>query len=189
MSYKEKIIDESFRLFMLNSPKNVTIGQICEACGITRPTFYKVFKNKEELFTFFYRRMTDDILRDMVSIVQQDTYLGQVWHIFDCFTIYIMDLGVEFVSEMIIANMINNAKSFEIISDLQNAAERLIKKALDEGQIKNTSNPARLYAALCRYFDGCIEYWCSHNGEHNVRDEIRKGFEDILDVTPAYRKF
>lgn len=185
---KQRIIDQAIVLFRTNNPQHVSVSEICQACNITRPTFYKYFKNKDALFAYFYRYMGDIIEKEMINLVCEDSCVEQLWYIFDRFITYIEEFGADFISQLLIANMKEKVLSFEIIDNLLNVAVSLIKKALEAGQIKNTSDPAGLYVVLCRYYDGCVQHWCSQKGGTDVRGEVRRGFDLILDVSPEYLK-
>lgn len=185
---KQRIIDQSIRLFRTGDPRNISVSDICKASQITRPTFYKYFKNKDALFTYFYKYMGDIIEKEMVNMIREDSYVEQLWYIFDSFISYVYEFGANFISQVLIANLKENVMSFEIIDNLLGVAVSLITKALDAGQIRNTSDPAGLYVVLCRYYDGCVQYWCSQKGGTDVRKEVRRGFELILDVAPAHRQ-
>lgn len=184
---EKRIIDQAIRLFKTGNPQDVSVSDICKASNITRPTFYKYFKNKDALFTYFYKYMGEIIEKEMVNIICEDSYVEQLWYIFDSFITYIEEFGASFISQLLIANLKESVMSFEIIDNLLGAGVSLIKKALGVGQIRNTSDPAGLYVGLCRYYDGCVQYWCSLKGEPDIRKEIRKGFELILDVAPPFR--
>lgn len=183
---KQQIINQALVLFK-NGDTDISVGDICKACNISRPTFYKYFKNKDILFKYFYEYMGDIIEKEMINIIYEDTYVEQIWFIFDKYISYVEEYGSEFMSKLLIANLREDIYSFEIIKSLWDVATDLIIKAYQNGQIRNSSDPKDLYVALCRYYDGCFQYWCSHNGEIDIRREIRKGFEHILDVAPQYR--
>ena len=186
---KQRIIDQAIVLFRTQNPQHISVSEICQACNISRPTFYKYFKNKDALFTYFYKYMGDIIEKEMINLVCENSYVEQLWYIFDSFITYVEEFGADFISQLLIANMKEKVLSFEILDNLLNVAASLIEKALKVGQIKNnTSDPAGLYVVLCRYYDGCVQYWCSQKGETDVRKQIRQGFDLILDVSPEFLK-
>ncbi|NCB50442.1 MAG: TetR/AcrR family transcriptional regulator [Clostridia bacterium] len=185
---EQRIIDQAIRLFKTVNPQDVSVSDICKASNITRPTFYKYFKNKDALFTYFYKYMGEIIEKEMVNMICEDSYVEQLWYIFDSFITYIEEFGANFISQLLIANLKESVMSFEIIDNLLGVATNLIEKALGAGQIRNTSDHAGLYVVLCRYYDGCVQYWCSQKGEPDVRKDVRKGFELILDIAPSYKK-
>lgn len=41
----EKILDKALKMYDLH---NLTVSEICRACGISRPTLYKALRQREE---------------------------------------------------------------------------------------------------------------------------------------------
>ena len=54
-SKEDKILAAAWKLFKRHGFKKVTLGEIAEAAGISRPTLYAVFDNKEALIDRFVR--------------------------------------------------------------------------------------------------------------------------------------
>ena len=46
---QEQIIQTALHLFYERGFKNVSVMDICDACDITKPTFYKYVPSKEEI--------------------------------------------------------------------------------------------------------------------------------------------
>jgi AcrR family transcriptional regulator len=46
----EKILEEGWNLFQQRGYRGVTIDELCRRCGITKPTLYYYFQDKENLF-------------------------------------------------------------------------------------------------------------------------------------------
>jgi len=61
MKPKDKVIIEAAeRLFTRHGSKRVTIEEICREAGLSKPTFYKVFKNKVDLVSTIRDRYVDE---------------------------------------------------------------------------------------------------------------------------------
>ena len=58
---KQRIIDTSFDLFREKGYKSVSVMDICNACGITKPTFYKYIDSKDSLLKYFSSTLTAQI--------------------------------------------------------------------------------------------------------------------------------
>jgi AcrR family transcriptional regulator len=70
VSEKEsKVIDAARAVFFRYGFKRVTMNDIAEAAGISRPALYLIFPNKEEVFTALIRQLTtqnlDEICRGL----------------------------------------------------------------------------------------------------------------------------
>ncbi len=46
----ERILEEGWRLFQQKGYRGVTVDEVCLSCGITKPTLYYYFGDKENLF-------------------------------------------------------------------------------------------------------------------------------------------
>lgn len=61
MNTKEKILEESLKLFAEKGYSSVYVGEIAQAVGIKAPSLYKHYKNKQDIFDscikVFYERM------------------------------------------------------------------------------------------------------------------------------------
>src|SRR6202140_391772 len=57
---KGKILNAGKRLFLRYGYKRVSMSDIAEAAGISRPALYLVFKNKEEIFKGAYKQWVDE---------------------------------------------------------------------------------------------------------------------------------
>src|ERR1700721_2856840 len=57
---KCKILNAGKRLFLRYGYKRVSMNDIAEAAGISRPALYLVFKNKEEIFKGAYEQWVDE---------------------------------------------------------------------------------------------------------------------------------
>ena len=57
---KSKILNAGKCLFLRYGYKRVSMNDIAEAAGISRPALYLVFKNKEEIFESAYKQWVDE---------------------------------------------------------------------------------------------------------------------------------
>jgi len=60
---KNIIADSAEALFKKYDIENVTIQQIVDACGTSRTTFYRYFKDKYDLMNWVYKRNVDPIIK------------------------------------------------------------------------------------------------------------------------------
>ncbi|MCK5735921.1 MAG: helix-turn-helix transcriptional regulator, partial [Spirochaetaceae bacterium] len=56
---KIAILRQAFSLFAQNGYQNTSLSQLAGACGISRPTLYLYFRDKEEIFTYAVKYYTD----------------------------------------------------------------------------------------------------------------------------------
>lgn len=60
---KKEILRKSLSLFAREGYKNTSLSHLAEACGISRPTLYLYFSDKEEIFHYALKSFTDDMFR------------------------------------------------------------------------------------------------------------------------------
>ena len=61
---KIAILRQAFSLFAQNGYQNTSLSQLAGACGISRPTLYLYFRDKEEIFTYAVKYYTDEMFLD-----------------------------------------------------------------------------------------------------------------------------
>ncbi|MBU8905644.1 TetR/AcrR family transcriptional regulator [Desertibacillus haloalkaliphilus] len=70
---KEKIIEQSIRLFGQNGFTETSIQDIVNSLGVTKGTFYYYFTSKEELLMEIHLRFIEDILTKQKQIIEEPT--------------------------------------------------------------------------------------------------------------------
>ncbi|MGC5323922.1 TetR/AcrR family transcriptional regulator [Brevibacillus sp. SYSU BS000544] len=70
---KEKITEESIRLFEKKGFSETSIQEIVDALGVTKGTFYYYFSNKEELLMDIHLNYIDGLLEQQEKILNDQT--------------------------------------------------------------------------------------------------------------------
>ncbi|BDC96891.1 MULTISPECIES: TetR/AcrR family transcriptional regulator [Treponema] len=70
---KRDILEKSLELFCREGFDDVTFQKIADACGVTRTTLYIYFRNKQEIFVWSIRHLTEQIERRLVEIIDDKT--------------------------------------------------------------------------------------------------------------------
>ena len=66
---KISILRQAFALFARYGYQNTSLSQLAGACGISRPTLYLYFRDKEEIFTYAVKYYTDEMFSGYKSYV------------------------------------------------------------------------------------------------------------------------
>ena len=72
---KSEILEKSLELFCNEGFDDVTFQKIADACGVTRTTLYIYFKNKQEIFVWSIKHLTNQIEKKRVEIINDGTIL------------------------------------------------------------------------------------------------------------------
>lgn len=85
------ILTTAARLFHEQGFNDVSVDQICQECGITKPTFYRYIPTKDDILATYYDRVCDGIALRFSDVYQADSYLEQ----FDLFYGMVIDSSLE----------------------------------------------------------------------------------------------
>lgn len=187
-STRDFIIETANKLFLEKGYQNVTVVDICEACDISKTTFYYHLKSKEDIILHFYDSLTHNISQHLISILSQDNYWEQLMICFESLVTEAYKYGPDFFSQMLISNLKEDYGSYDLRDELTNVAVMIIKKGQEAGQIRNKSNAEDLYKASAYAFLGHEVTWCIKNGNFDWKKEVRKAMENLYDVAPEFRK-
>ncbi|MCK5249528.1 MAG: TetR/AcrR family transcriptional regulator [Spirochaetaceae bacterium] len=61
---KIAILRQAFSLFAQRGYQNTSLSHLAVACGISRPSLYLYFRDKEEIFTYAVKYYTDEMFSD-----------------------------------------------------------------------------------------------------------------------------
>ncbi len=68
---KQEILKRAFVIFGQKGYRDTSLSYIAERCGISRPTLYLYFKDKEEIFYYAVREMSEGMFRDYKGLVEE----------------------------------------------------------------------------------------------------------------------
>ncbi len=66
---KREILEKSLDIFIEEGYEDVTFQKIADRCGITRTTLYIYFKNKQELFLWSIKQLTQGLEVSLLKVV------------------------------------------------------------------------------------------------------------------------
>lgn len=186
-STREYIIETANKLFEERGYANVTVKDICDACGITKTTFYYHIKSKEDIILDFYGSVVQTINKKLVSILAADNYWEQLMMLFEMLMDETMKYGTDFMSQMFISNLREDSGSFDMRYELTDIAVTIVKKGQAAGQIGNQSDARDLYTASAYTFSGMEILWCIKGGAFDWKYEMRKAMEALYQVSDSLR--
>lgn len=184
---KDKIINTAYALFREKGYNNVTILDICRACGITKTTFYYHLRSKEEIISNFYESITMSIANQLVDMLSADNYWEQLMICFESLIKSSEQMGADLISQLLIMNLNKDMGTYDFNEQLTKMAVLLIEKAQKAGQIRNQSPAEPLYRAAAYVFTGYETMWCIKEGNFNRIVHVRHALENIFDVDPSLR--
>jgi TetR/AcrR family fatty acid metabolism transcriptional regulator len=141
------IINSSIEVFSRTNYEKATTALIAKEAGVAEGTLYKYFPNKKELFFACFRYIGELLMERYVKIYQETRHDPRD---------YILSVArsfQEFLMEnpsmrLFLAFVLNNSFDQEFRDELErfvnfhvNAAEAMIRRAVEHGQVKADINP------------------------------------------------
>lgn len=184
---KQKIIDTAFMLFQNKEYEKVTVNDICDACGISKTTFYYHLQSKEEIISSFFESVTKGLSTRLLDLLAAENYWEQIMVCFETLIEASAKIGPDLYSQLYIINLREDKGTFDYDEQLTKVAVLLIERAQKEGQIRNQSPALSLYRSAAHMFEGYELWWCIKKGSFDRKKAIRGAMEDIFDVDPSLR--
>lgn len=187
MNTRDLIIATAYKMFQKEGYDSVTVSDICEECGITKPTFYRYIESKDHLLSYFYEGVTTELPGQLVQMLTSEHYWEQICMGFDTILMRSQDFGPDLYSQLFISNLRDNKGTFDFNDTLTQAMTALFAKAQQSGQIKNPSEPSELYMACAHMCFGYGILWCLNHGENNLLEDFHTALENVCIVDEKYR--
>lgn len=182
------IITTALGLFKEFGYDKVTLNQICDACGITKPIFYYHLSSKEEIVSNFFNEVTASLTKLLVDVVAAKSYWEQVMALFEGLVDSTDKIGFDLLGQLMIMNLRQDLGTFDFDEQLTQAAVAIVERGQRAGQIRNQSEPLLLYRAVCHTFQGYELLWCIKKGNFDRKIFLRQALEQVFDVCPSLRK-
>lgn len=181
VSTKDLIQETALDLFKENGYENVTVMEICQACKITKRTFYYHFDCKADLLTGIIDYWGIKAERLMSTFVNEKRIIDILWQIMRVYCVHSQKYGPSIMKQVYIL-MLENGKDvrFPFKMYLYDLAVQLLKKAQDAGEILNMGDPSDIAFILYHSFRSISISWASENGSYNLIDEFKKSFDIIV---------
>ena len=178
---------QALRLFQERGYENVTVQDICDACEITKPTFYRYVPSKEELLLEVYDDITIRLSQRLLEVAGSGNYWEQLVTCFDTLYQESSKLGAGLFSQAMIANLQEDRHTFDMRPYLTEVAVDIIRRAQEAGQVRNLAPAERLYEAASHMFSGYELLWCIRRGATSWREDLLASLEAIFEVPEEWR--
>ncbi|NLE14783.1 MAG: TetR/AcrR family transcriptional regulator [Spirochaetales bacterium] len=187
MDMKAYIIAKGGELFKEKGYEAVTVNDICTACDITKTTFYYHLSSKQDILLQLYDVIVDNLTPMLRQMIHLDSSWEQIKLLFEHLITAFIALGPDLNSQLLIVNLQRKERALDVRTNLQEIAVDLIAQGQKRGQIRNTNDPASLYAAAAYMFTGYEYMWCTLRGEFAWKDLFFASLESLLDIEPKLR--
>lgn len=143
MNKKQKqIVDTAQELFFRFGLNKVTIEEVCKKSGVSKMTFYKYYKNKNELIEYILMRLVEEGKEAYTKIMQSDmVFEEKIQAVVDMKVGLTQKVSQEFIQEIYSREDTNIPKVFEeAIQDSYRSFRNDLEKAKADGQLRADVN-------------------------------------------------
>jgi AcrR family transcriptional regulator len=176
-----RIINTALLLFKEHGYNNVTIQQICKACGIVKSTFYYYFPSKDALIESYTNEISRLAQENFSDILALDSYTEQLWAIFNSYIQKNNEYGVAIVNQVYSTRLKTTAEiDFPKSEKLFDTVVILVEKAQKYKEINNSSLSSDIAKILFYGSRGIIYSWGAEQGAFSLEDKLKDLFNTLL---------
>lgn len=184
---KHTILVKSIELFKKNGFDHVTINEICEACNITKRTFYYHYQSKNTLLLNYFSLVDENIETSINDMDKEITWLDKCWKLKEIFVCGIADLNTDILKNLIKIDMEQQNKMFSFklnefdpnLTKLRQLVIEYTHKAQEAGEIDSNATAEELSYCFASAFLGLAVNWSSTGGQYNLVEAAKKYFYQI----------
>lgn len=178
---KEHIRETAIRLFQEYGFDHVTIMQICEACKITKRTFYYHFKSKHDVLTGLMDVLGIKAERLLTTFTSQKNNIETLWVVMSVYCENSQTYGHHIIKQLYLKSLEEkNDVHFPEDMYLYPIVVQLIKNAKVNHEISNPSSPEDIAFALYHALRSVSITWAFEGGEYDLTSRFKRAFLAIL---------
>ncbi|MDR0570015.1 MAG: TetR/AcrR family transcriptional regulator [Clostridiales Family XIII bacterium] len=185
---KQQILENSIELFKLWGYENTSINMICDACGITKKSFYYHYASKDDLILEYYDAKSSNVLNIMPEIMRLDSYRERIWRLSEFYIDASEWLGADLLRALFVTDSKNGLKTFApdisgTGGDLSMVFKMNIeyaKLAQESGELNRNADGETMVWLFNTALIGVIIDWASKNGSYDIYESARRAFDAVF---------
>jgi AcrR family transcriptional regulator len=174
---RKKIQEASLLLFEQYGYDNVSIDQICEACGISKGGFYHHFKSKSELFLQGVSSLEDEYA-GFVSTSEGLSLERRICGLLERAAAFTERRGKRYIAEAtkyLVVGKNDYSDPRSVIGIFHNSAESIIQQAVDRGELRQGYPMEIATDVMSAYFSGEVINWCFSSEPYSINERVLAG--------------
>lgn len=167
------ILDTSLKLFRERGFDNVSVMDICEACDVTKPTFYRYAVTKGDLLPLYFKRICQDMDPAWHDVAVQGSWYGCICAGFLGILLPFLEYGADFCMQFYIQNIRTETDMFHVDSSFKPQMVECLHQAQLAGEILDNNTPVDLFDALVMSMVGCGGHWILTDCEFDIMERFK----------------
>ena len=152
MKIAYKLLNAAEEVFMYHGLVHATVDEICLKAKVSKPTFYKLYKDKDDLFVGYAQfkgaRVIEDIEQFAGKILDLDSFINQS----EAYLQYMSAQDVQIFSSFVAARALFDRRILDVRKTFLNkkfqARQRIVTQLIIAGLIAPTRNIAEITKLL-----------------------------------------
>lgn len=180
---KTALSERAIELFREYGYDNVSVGMICEACGVTSGSFYHHFPAKEDLLSHYLNaEVAHHFDLTMLGLMDIDDPKERLWAVLEDITQYWLMFGNR-LGKQLWASIVNNKISLFFDTDEFKPVDALVVKLIEtciaERRVTRTNDAALIHKMLYAIVIGLSIQWATFD-DFDFLTELRKQYDVLM---------
>lgn len=178
------IVQTASRMFQEKGYDNVSVQDICDEMGFTKPTFYHYIGSKDRILASYFEEVQKSIVEKVQALADQGKDMEALSYGL-CSTQEVAErVGYKMYAVYIQYLLMVETSSYPYTRELQNLLISLIARLQKNKVIQNPSSPEQIYKTLIHLNQGLSISWCSVEGSFELRREFMQLATQVMGSTP-----
>ena len=184
---KSKIAEAGIELFRTEGYEKVSVNDICEAAGVARSSFYRVFAGKKDLIRYLFEHTDANSIVSVEELLAAENDFDRMWIIGDRYITLARQLGPELMSSIMSLALQGDIDLLSLGHSVDAWFIRLTRSCQKTGIIRSKEPPELLGPLMVDMVYHAIYEWGARDGRFPVRARSRRITEALVDLAPEYR--
>ena len=176
MEIKEQLLTTAIDLFKKDGYQNVTVQSICDACHVTKGSFYYHYRYKESLLMDYYHIVAGEELTDVLTeMLRIPDGFHKLWRLFRFYIDSSTRLGADLLKNLMKVNLDNNGIIYptykeeieKVDPNFFKVYHSIVLEGQESGSIKK-SDADEMLTLYMSVFVGALSSWSATGGYTDV---------------------
>lgn len=181
---KNRIFEAAVKLIKEHGYEYVTVNNVCSTAGVSVGSFYHHFANKDELISYYLVAGYEKYQAEFEDAVFDDV-VGSVVKIYQIYSRFCMEQGLEFIKNYYNANnksLDTSGANVRVPGKLPILYETyvVLSQAQEDGYIRSDADTAQLADDICTLEKGNIFEWALSDGRYDLMHHAERMTRNYL---------
>ena len=184
---KGKIVEAGIALFCAEGYDKVSVNDICEAAGVARSSFYRIFSTKKDIIRDVFEHTDANSIVSVEELLAAENDFDRMWIIGDRYITLAKQFGPELMASIMSLALQGDIDLLSLGHSVDAWFIRLTRNCQKTGLIRSHEPPELLGPLMVDMVYHAIYEWGARKGRFPVRARSRRITEALVDLAPEFR--